>query len=169
LVFSPDSRYVASQTNGIVIWSVADAPESARASVEELKKRTADISTKSKSDENKRGAEGRPARGAPMGMTADQLEKWNKLTPEEKKKAREEMMKNLTPEQRAQMEEARKRFGGGDGKGGDGKADGKGGPKPDAPADAKPGEKTSEKPTGKPAEPAAAPAAPAVPAQGGGR
>jgi HlyD family secretion protein len=104
----------------------ADSPESARASVEELKKKTADITTKVKSDENKRGAEGRQGRGAPMGMTADQLEKWNKMTPEEKKKARDEMMKNMTPEQRAQMEEMRKKFGGGGG-------DAPGGAKGDAP------------------------------------
>jgi hypothetical protein len=143
----------------------ADSTEAAKTSVDELRKKTSDINAHPKSDESKRN-EGRTARGTPPGMTAEQLEKWNKMSPEEKKKAREEMMKNLTPEQRAQMEEARKRFGGGDGKGGDGKADGKGGPKPDAPADAKPGERTSEKPAGTPAEPAAAPAAPA---QGGGR
>jgi HlyD family secretion protein len=100
----------------------ADSPESTHASVEELKKKTADISTKSKSDENKRGAEGRPSRGAPPGMTADQLEKWNKMTPDEKKKARDEMMKNLTPEQRAAMDEARKKFGGGGGGGAPGGA-----------------------------------------------
>ena len=150
----------------------ADATEASKTSVEELRKKTSDINARPKSDEGKR-TEGRTARGTPPGMTAEQLEKWNKMSPEEKRKAREEMMKNLTPEQRAQMEEAaRKRFGGGDGKAdgkSDGKADGKGGPKPDAPADAKPGEKTSEKPAGTPAEPAAAPAASAVPAQGGGR
>ncbi|HET6163943.1 MAG TPA: efflux RND transporter periplasmic adaptor subunit [Planctomycetota bacterium] len=147
----------------------ADSTEAAKTSVDELRKRTSDINARPKSDESKRN-EGRTARGTPPGMTAEQLEKWNKMSPEEKKKAREEMMKNLTPEQRAQMEEARKRFGGGDGKGGDGKADGKGGPKSDAPADAKPGEKTSEKPAGKPAgKPAEPAAAPAAPAQGGGR
>ena len=142
----------------------ADAAEASKTSVEELRQKTSEINARPKSDEGKR-TEGRTARGVPPGMTAEQLEKWNKMSPEEKRKAREEMMKNLTPEQRAQMEEAaRKRFGGGDGNS-DGKSDGKGGPKPDAPADAKAG----EKPAAKPAEPAAAPAASAVPVQGGGR
>jgi HlyD family secretion protein len=102
----------------------ADTPQSQKASVDELRKKTSEINTKSKGDETRRG-EGRQGRGM-SGMTAEQLDKWNKMSPEEKRKAREEMMKNSTPEQRAAMEEMRKKSGG-DGAGGGGRGDGAGG------------------------------------------
>jgi hypothetical protein len=109
----------------------ADSPQSTQASVEELRKRTAEISTKSKSDDSRRAENGRQGRGM-SGMTAEQLDKWNKMSPEEKKKAREEAMKNATPEQRATMEEARKKFGGGDGSPNSGPSGApNGGPKPE--------------------------------------
>ena len=109
----------------------ADSPQSQKASVDELRKKTSDINTKTKSDESRR-SEGRQGRGL-SGMTAEQLDKWNKMTPEEKKKAREEMMKNATPEQRAAMEEMRKKSGGDGGGRGDGRTDGRNdGKKPDS-------------------------------------
>lgn len=61
-----------------------DAAESTRASVEELRRRTSEISARPKSDESKRGY-GKQARGM-LGMTAEQLEAWNKLSPDEKRK-----------------------------------------------------------------------------------
>jgi hypothetical protein len=89
-----------------------DAAETTKTSVEELRKKTSEISARPKSDDGKR-ADGRQARGAP-GMTAEQLEAWNKLSPEEKRKK--------------MMEDPRKRVT--DGAGGDGKRDGKPAEKP---------------------------------------
>jgi hypothetical protein len=113
-----------------------ESAETAKASVEELRKKTSDISARPKSDEGKSGGrDGKQARGM-GGMTPEQLDAFNKLSPDEKRK---------------KMEEWRKRSGGGDGKAegkndgkSDGKADGsKGGPKTDAPAEA--GAKPAEK------------------------
>jgi HlyD family secretion protein len=112
-----------------------ESAETAKASVEELRKKTSDINARPKSDESKSGGrDGRQARGM-GGMTPEQLDAFNKLTPDEKRK---------------KMEEWRKRSGDGKAEGkndakSDGKADGKGGPKPDAPADAKADPKPAEK------------------------
>lgn len=131
-----DEVYLA-EPSGAPQPKFADTPQSAQTSVEELRKRTAEISTKSKSDDSRRAENGRQGRGM-SGMTAEQLDKWNKMTPEEKKKAREEFMKNATPEQRAAaersggMNEARKKFGGGDGSPNAGPSGApNGGPKPE--------------------------------------
>ena len=52
---------------------------------------------------------GRGGRGGMSNMSEAERERWRNMSPEEKKKKMEEFMKNMTPEQRKQMEAARKR------------------------------------------------------------
>jgi len=58
---------------------------------------------------------GGPGQGSPGGQgfqmpSAEQMQRFQNMTPEERQKAMEERLKNMTPEERQQMEQMRQRF-----------------------------------------------------------
>jgi RND family efflux transporter MFP subunit len=103
------------------------AAEASATSVEELRKKAGEIPVKA--TRNERRPEGRPdgRTGGPAGpgggpgqISQADMEKWQKMTPEERKKAMEDLRAKMTPEERAKWDERAKKMreaggaGGGD-------------------------------------------------------
>ena len=89
-------------------FSPEEAPEDAPRSIEELREQTKGIASATREEPEEAKKPGSPM----MAGSAADLEKWKSMSPDQRRKAMQDMMKNMTPEQRAQIEKARQNHGG---------------------------------------------------------